>query len=137
MINFVVVCTSFLYKTQNLFSTKNVSYSFFSPVFVLGIFWKIENILSVKQFFNINFKMSLKALGALINIFRYSLTIIKHMYSVSSLIQIYNIHLSGHLFWNQSPFLNRKWLTYPEIQLSGQSVWERRCPNKWGSTVHV
>ena len=24
--------------------------------------------------------------------------------------------------------LNRKWLTYPEIQLSGQSVWERRCP---------
>ena len=56
-------------------------------------------------------------------------------YSGASLIRI--IHLSRHLFWNQSPFLNRKWLTYPEIQLSGQSVWERRCLDKWGSTVVV
>ena len=39
------------------------------------------------------------------------------------------------MFGNQSPFLNRKWLTNPEIQLFGQSVWERRCPDKWGSTV--
>ena len=45
-------------------------------------------------------------------------------------------HLSGPV-GNQSPCLNRKWLTYPEIQLSGQSVWERRCPDKWGSTVLV
>ena len=57
----------------------------------------------------------------------------QYMYSVASLIRI--IHLSGHLFGNQSTFLNRKWLTYLEIQLSGQSVWERRCPDKWGSTV--
>ena len=55
------------------------------------------------------------------------------IYSGASLIRI--IHLFGHLFGNQSPFLNRKWLTYPEIQLSEQSVWERRCPDKWGSTV--
>ena len=45
------------------------------------------------------------------------------------------IHLSGHLFGNQSPFLNWKWLTYPEIQLSRQSVWDRGCPYKWWSTV--
>ena len=55
------------------------------------------------------------------------------IYSRASLIWI--IHLSGHLLGNQSPCLNRKRLTYPEIQLSGQSVWERRCPDKWGSTI--
>ena len=38
--------------------------------------------------------------------------------------------LSGHLFWNQSPFLNRNGLPYREIQLSIQSVWGRRCPDK-------
>ena len=56
-------------------------------------------------------------------------------YSDYSLIRI--IHLSGHMFGNQSPFLNRIWLTYmyQEIQLSRQSVWERRCPDKWDSTV--
>ena len=62
------------------------------------------------------------------------------IYSVASLIWtsvIWIIHLSGHLFGNQSPFLNRKWLTYLEIQLSGQSVWKRRCADKWGSTVAV
>ena len=56
------------------------------------------------------------------------------VYSGASLIRI--IHLSGHLFGNQSPFLNRKWLIYPEIQLFGQSVWEQRCPDKSGSTVY-
>ena len=47
------------------------------------------------------------------------------------------VHLSWHMFENQSLFLNRKWLTNLEIQLSGQSVWERRCPDRWGSTVVV
>ena len=58
-------------------------------------------------------------------------------------------HLSGpHLsvlitypdtFGNQSPFLNIKCLTvtYLEIRLSRQSVWERRCPDKWSSTVYT
>ena len=52
-------------------------------------------------------------------------------------------HLSGLFTYSETClgtnplFLNRKCLTYPKIQLSGQSVWERRCPDKWGSTVHV
>ena len=61
-------------------------------------------------------------------------------YSGASLIRIALIriiHLSGHKFENQSPFLNRMCLTYPEIQLSGQSVWEQRFPDKWGSTVSI
>ena len=40
------------------------------------------------------------------------------LYSGASLIRtrlIRIIHLSGHMFGNQSPFLNRKWLAYPEI----------------------
>ena len=39
--------------------------------------------------------------------------------SEASLIRI--INWFGHLFGNQFSFLNRKWLTYPEIQLYGQS----------------
>ena len=62
-----------------------------------------------------------------------SLTYPDLTYPEYSLIR--NIHLSGHLFGNQ--FLNGNWLTYLEIQLSGQLVWERRCPDKWGSTVPV
>ena len=39
-------------------------------------------------------------------------------------------HLSGHKFGNQL------WLHIWKVnQLSRQSVWERRCPDKWGSTV--
>ena len=53
--------------------------------------------------------------------------------SWASLIQI--IHLSGHMFGNQYPFLNRKWFAYSEVKLFGQSVWERRCLDTWGSTV--
>ena len=30
-----------------------------------------------------------------------------------------------------------KWFTYLEIKLYGQSAWERRCPDKWGSTVYI
>ena len=37
--------------------------------------------------------------------------------------------------WNQITFLTIKWFTYPEIQLYGRLPWERRCPDKWGSTV--
>ena len=61
------------------------------------------------------------------------------LYSRASLIRtslIRIIQLSGHLFGNKSLCLNRKWLTYPKIQLSGQSVWEQRCPDKWGSTIY-
>ena len=47
-------------------------------------------------------------------------TITNKTYSVASLIRI--IHLSGHLFGNQSPFLNRKWLSYPDSQSGNGGV---------------
>ena len=57
------------------------------------------------------------------------------MYSEDSLIQI--ILLSGHIFGNYLRlYIYRKRLTYMEIQLSGQSSCEWRCPDKWGSTVY-
>ena len=68
-----------------------------------------------------------------VNVIQWSLTYPDPTYPDDSLIRM--IHLSGHMFGNESPLFNRKCLTYPEIHLSGQSVWERRCPDKWGSTV--
>ena len=35
------------------------------------------------------------------------------------------------------PIVIIKWLTYPQIQLFGQLTWERRCPDKRGSTVYI
>ena len=60
------------------------------------------------------------------------------VYNEASLIRtplIQIIHLSGHMFGNQLLFLHWKWLTHPDIQLSGQLVWEWGFPDKWGSTV--
>ena len=52
-------------------------------------------------------------------------------------------HLSG-LFtyldkWlrNNYDYINKEWLAYPEIHLSGQSAWEQRWPDMWWSTVYI
>ena len=44
-------------------------------------------------------------------------------------------HLDTCLGTDVDDFIYRKCLTYPDIQLSGQSNWEQRCPDKLGSTV--
>ena len=47
-------------------------------------------------------------------------------------------HIRTHywMFGNQSSlYIGKVWLTYPDIQLSGQSAWERRCPDKYVPSV--
>ena len=54
---------------------------------------------------------------------------------------LFGPHLSGLFIYMDTCFgpnydyILRKWLIYLDIQLSRQSTWELRCPDKWGFTV--
>ena len=41
------------------------------------------------------------------------------------------------MFGNQLKYPYRKWPTYLDFQLSTQLAWERKCLDKWGSTVNI
>ena len=45
----------------------------------------------------------------------------------------YELHRTS--VWKHVTFLTIKWFTCLEIHLSRQSLWEQRCPDRWGSTV--